>query len=82
MLPGSMRALAVSYYAAPQYHQMRSKSVRRNIVEKFLREVDANGVCNGDKRAVMLKREHIVAFMSARSERPESANGLRKAVRR
>ena len=29
----------------------------------------------------MLQREHIVRFMAARSAKPESANGLRKALR-
>src|ERR1700728_2979952 len=31
VLPGSMRALAVSYYGSPEYLKMSSKSVRRNI---------------------------------------------------
>lgn len=38
-----MRALAVSYYGSPEYLKMSSKSVRRNVIEKFLRETDANG---------------------------------------
>jgi integrase len=81
VLPGSMRALAVSYYGSPEYQRMSSKSVRRNIIEKFLRETDANGVCNGDKRAAMLRREHVIGVMAERADKPESANGLRKALR-
>ena len=54
----------------------------RNIIEKFCREVDANGRRHGDRRARrLLQREHIVRLMSARSDKPESANGLCKALR-
>jgi hypothetical protein len=83
VLPGSMHALAVSYYSSPEYLAMKANSrrVRRNIIERFCRELDANGQRNGDKRAVFLQREHIVRFMAARSAKPESANGLRKALR-
>jgi integrase len=58
-----------------------SQRVRRNIIEKFCREIDANGQRNGDKRAALLRREHIVRFMAVRATKPESANGLRKALR-
>lgn len=76
-----MRALAVSYYGSLEYQRMRSKSVRRNIIEKFLRETDAKGVANADKRAALLQREHVVGLMAERAVKPESANGLRKALR-
>jgi integrase len=79
--PGSMRALAVSYYASPEYQKMSSKSVRRNIIEKFLRETDVNGLTNGDKRAALMRQDHVAALMAARADRPDSANGLRKALR-
>jgi hypothetical protein len=58
-------ALAVSYYGSLEYQKMSSKSVRRNIIEKFLREIDANGLSSGDKRAAMLRKEHVVAFIAA-----------------
>lgn len=53
VVPGSMHALTISYYASPGYLAMKSSSqrVRRNIIERFLRETDGNGVRNGDKRA-------------------------------
>jgi len=35
----------------------------------------------GDKGAATLRREHIVKLMAARAEKPDSANGLRKALR-
>ena len=83
VLPGSMRALAISYYSSPEYLAMKGSSqrVRRNIIEKFCREIDANGQPNGDKRAAFLHREHLVRFMAVRASKPESANGLRKALR-
>jgi integrase len=84
VLPGSMRALAVSYFAnSVDYLGMApsTQRVRRNIIERFLREKDANGQANADKRAALLQRDHIVRFMAARAQKPESANGLRKALR-
>jgi integrase len=83
VLPGSMHALAISYYGSPEFLAMKpsSRQVRRNIIERFCREMDANGLRNGDKRAALLQRDHIVRFMAARSAQPESANGLRKALR-
>jgi hypothetical protein len=84
VLPGSMHALAISYYNnSPGYLAMKasSRAVRRNIIEKFCREVDTSGQRNGDKPAARLQREHIVRFMSVRADKPESANGLRKALR-
>lgn len=82
-LPGSMLALAISYYGSAEYLSMKTTSqrVRRNIIEKFFRETDVNGQHNADKRAAFLQREHIIRFMAARAAKPESANGLRKALR-
>jgi integrase len=83
VLPGSMHALAISYYSSQGYLalQANSQRVRRNIIERFCRETDAKGQCNGDKQVALLQREHIVRFMAARAAQPESANGLRKAIR-
>jgi integrase len=83
VVSGSIHALAISYYNSPEYLAMKSNSqrVRRNIIEKFCREVDSKGVRNGDKRAALIERKHVAAFMTARSNKPESANGLRKAIR-
>jgi integrase len=81
--PGSMRALAVSYYNSPEFRAMKAstQSVRRNIVDRFCGETDNEGRKLGDKNAGALQREHVVKFMAARSDKPESANGLRKALR-
>jgi site-specific recombinase XerD len=83
VLPGSMHALAISYYSSPEFLAMKanSRQVRRNIIERFCQETDTNGAHNGDKRAALLQREHIVRFMAGRAKHPESANGLRKAIR-
>jgi integrase len=83
VLPGSIHALAISYYNSLEYLALKASSqrVRRNIIEKFCRETDAKGQRNGDKRAALLQREHIIRFMATRAGKPESANGLRKALR-
>jgi hypothetical protein len=80
VLPGSMHALAISYYNSADYLRMKANSqrVRKNIIERFCREVDANGQRNGDKRAALLQREHIVRLMAARADKPESAKDCEK----
>jgi integrase len=84
VLPGSMHALAISYYNnSPEFRAMSpySKQLRRNVIERFCRETDVNCLRNGDKRAALLQPEHIGRFMADRADRPESANALRKALR-
>jgi integrase len=84
VLPGSIHAVAISYYSSsPAFLEMEpnSQRVRRNIIERFCRETDVNGIRNGDKRAASLQHEHIIRFMAGRAGHPESANGLRKAIR-
>src|ERR1700730_10559232 len=83
VLPGSMHALAISYYSSPDFQLLKANTqqVRRNIIERFCRETDENGLKNGDKRASNWRREHVECFMAARAAKPESANGLRKALR-
>ena len=84
VLPGSMHALAISYYSnSPKFLAMGlySQRLRRNVIERFCRQTDVKGLRNGDKRAALLRREHIVRFMADRADRPESANALRKALR-
>jgi integrase len=81
--PGTIRALAVSYFASVDFRSMKSSTqgVYRNIIERFCREVDKDGNPYGDKSALTLRREHIVKLMAARAEQPDSANGLRKVLR-
>lgn len=75
-VPGSMRALTVSYFQSAMFAGLQSSTqgVYRNIAEAFCRE-------HGDKRAALLRREHIERLMASRSERPDSANGLLKVLR-
>jgi integrase len=81
--PGSMRALAVSYYSSLRFQSMRpsTRSVRRNVIERFCRQSDQEGHQLGDKSAATIRREHIIRLMAARAEKPESANALRNALR-
>jgi integrase len=81
--PGTIRALAISYFASLDFRSMKlnSQSVRRNIIDRFCRETDRDGQELGHKRATTLQREHIIKLMAVRADKPESANGLRKALR-
>jgi len=81
--PGTIRALSVSYYNSVAFRSMKpsTQSVYRNIIDRFCRETDKEGHEHGDKRAATLQREHVVKLMAARAQKPDSANGLRKAVR-
>lgn len=83
VIPGTIRALAVSYFNSLDFHSMKANSqyVRRKIIERFCEEVDKGGQKHGDKSAATLQREHVVKLMAARAAKPESANGLRKALR-
>jgi hypothetical protein len=81
--PGTMCALAVSYFNSGGFRSMRpsTQSTYRNIISRFCAETDKQGHSHGDKAAAALRREHIVKLMAARADKPESANGLRKALR-
>jgi integrase len=72
--PGTLRALAVSYYNSLGFRSLKpsSQAIYRRIIDRFCRE-------HGDKRAATLQREHIVKLMAAR--KPGSANGLHKMLR-
>ena len=80
---GSIRALAIAYFGSASFAAMkpRTQRVRRNILENFCRQKDPQGQEFGEKSAATLQREHIVKFMAARADKPESANDLRKALR-
>jgi integrase len=83
IIPGSIRALAVSYFSSLEFRSMKpnSQTVRRKIIERVCKQTDKDGRQLGEKRAAMLQREHIVKLMAARADKPDSANGLRKALR-
>src|SRR5215475_11307065 len=59
--PGTMRALAVSYYNSLAFRSMKpiTQSVYRNIIEKFCGETDTQGTSYGDLSAAGLQHKHI-----------------------
>ena len=81
--PGSMRALAVSYFGSLGFHSLRpsSQKVYRFLIDRFCQEKGANNVAYGELPAATIRRENIVRLMAARASKPGSANGLRKVLR-
>ena len=74
--PGTMTALAISYFASPEFRTLRSSTQRayRGMIDQICRD-------HGDKRAADMRREHVVKLMAVRAEQPGAANGLRMALR-
>jgi integrase len=74
--PGTIRALALGYFASPSFRTLRPSTQRayRGIIERLCKD-------HGDKRAADLRRDHVVKLMAARAEQPGAANGLRMALR-
>src|SRR5256885_16169377 len=58
--PGSMRALAVSYFQSVDYRSMRARTQRvyRGMIERFCEQADKDGNKFGDKRATLIRRDH------------------------
>jgi len=73
--PGTLRALAVSYFASPAFQSTRptSQYSRRNIIDRLCVE-------HGDKRVAPLQRDHVVKLL-ARAATPMAANKLRSSLR-
>src|SRR5262249_12815771 len=74
--PGTMLALAISYFASPEFRVLRLSTQRayRGIIDRLCR-------AHGDKRVADLRRDHVVKLMAARADHPSAANGLRMALR-
>ena len=74
--PGTMAALALSYFSSPQFAALRARSryLYRHTIERFCKD-------HGDKRAADLRRDHIVRLMSRLADKPGAANDLRKVLR-
>src|SRR5262249_53104155 len=72
--PGTMTALALSYFASPEFRALKQSTqrARRWLVERLCRE-------HGDKRAADMRRDHVVKLMARL--KPGAANGLRRALR-
>jgi integrase len=81
--PGSLRALAASYYTSVNFRSLdpKTQGVYRHILDRFCGETDREGQKYGDKSAATVRREHIQRLMAERAEKPDSANGLRKVLR-
>jgi site-specific recombinase XerD len=58
-----------------------SQRVRRNIIDRFCRELGGDGKPRGDRSAAGLQKAHVVKYVADRSAKPDSANGLRKVLR-
>jgi integrase len=74
LIPGTMRALAVSYFNSSVFRSMVGTTQRdyRQVIERLCKE-------HGDKRAGALQREHIVRLMAGC--KANLANRLRKVLR-
>src|SRR5262245_61031582 len=74
--PGTMWALALSYFASPEFRTLRRSTQRayRLRIERLCKD-------HGDKRVADLRREHVVRLMATRADQPGAANGLRAALR-
>jgi len=74
--PGTMAALALSYFGSPQFSALRSSSqyVYRRTIERL-------GKDHGDKRAADLRRDHVVKLMSRLAGKPHAANTLGRTLR-
>lgn len=79
--PGSLRALAVSYFASPAFSTLSdaSKLMYRGTLERFCKTKDANGNLYGDK-PYGLDRAVIVKILAARAGKPRVANQLRTVL--
>jgi integrase len=81
--PGTMRALAVSYFNSLEFHSLRasSQSKYRGIIESFCSDKGTTGIPYGDMPAASLRREHVVKLMAQRASKPSAANNLRQILR-
>jgi integrase len=81
--PGTMRALAISYFASPAFTNMadNSQAHLRRLIERFCRHKDQLGQPLGDKSAAGLQRQHIMKIIQAFADRKVYANHLRQALR-
>ena len=73
---GSFAALAASYFASTAYLTMKpsTRGIYNNAIGRLCKSKDKNGTAIGTLGAATLRREHVVALMAARAEKPDSAN--------
>jgi integrase len=75
-IPGTLRALAVSYFASPEFRTTKPSTqyTYRNVIDRLCAE-------HGDKRVALLQREHVIKLLAARAHTPGTANALRRSLR-
>ena len=81
--PGSMRALAMSYFQSPDFHSMQSRTQRiyRNIIERLCEQKDKLDNPIGNNPAALIAREHVIRLMAGKAATPEAANIIRRVLR-
>jgi integrase len=74
--PGTLRALAVSYFASPAFRTTKptTQYTYRNVIDRLCAE-------HGEKRPALLQREHVARLIAAWADRPRMANALRRSLR-
>jgi integrase len=74
--PGTINALVVSYFNSMAFQSLapETRRTRRNILERFRAE-------HGDKRAAMLKREHVNLMFAKKAATRFAARNWLKTVR-
>src|SRR5262245_6426712 len=73
-ISGTLRALAVSYFASPAFRTTRPSTqyTYRNVIDRLCAE-------HGDKRVA--RREHVIKLLAACAHTPGAANALRRSLR-
>ena len=73
---GTLHWLCTAYYGSAEYKQLsdRTRKVRKGILEKFCSK-------HGEKPFAKLEPRHIRKMRDEKTDTPESANGLIKALR-
>ena len=74
--PGTLRSLAVSYFASPAFRTTRPSTqyTYRNVIDRLCSE-------HGEKRVVLLQRVHVIKLLAARAHIPGTANALHRSLR-
>ncbi len=74
--PGSINALAVSFYGSPNFRNL-APTTRRG----YARVIDKFRTAHGEKRVAHLERRHILSLMAAKSDTPAAANEFLRIIR-
>jgi integrase len=74
--PGTLRALAVSYFASPVFRTKKpgTQRIYRYIIDRLCLE-------HGDKRPALLHREHVIKLIAVHVEKPGMARAMHRSLR-